>query len=93
MRQLVVLLSRLQLGRQVVDRTGLTGRYDFVLQFSPTAAMRPLLNGQTQPLSAEDEALPSVFTAVQEQLGLKLEPAKVTVDELVIDRVERPSEN
>lgn len=92
-RQLVVLLSRLQLGRQVVDRTGLEARYDFVLQFSPTEAMRPVINGQHLPPSAEQEAMPSVFTAVQEQLGLRLEPAKAMVEGLVIDHLERPSEN
>ncbi len=92
-RQLVVLLSRLQLGRQVVDRTGLKGRYDFVLQFSPTEAMRPVINGQHLPPSAEQEAMPSVFTAVQEQLGLRLEPAKAMVEGLVIDHLARPSEN
>jgi uncharacterized protein (TIGR03435 family) len=93
MEQLVLLLSKLELGREVVGRTGLTGHYDFKLQFSPTEAMRPVINGQMQPLSADDAALPSVFTAVQEQLGLKLEPTKAPVQGLVIDHLERLMEN
>ena len=63
-------------GRPVVDRTGLTGRFDFTLNWAP--------EGST------DTEAPSIFTAVQEQLGLKLEPARGPVDVLVIDSVERP---
>jgi uncharacterized protein (TIGR03435 family) len=70
-------------GMVVVDKTGITGRYDFTLQWS-----RPddLVNGapSEQPL---------IFTAVQEQLGLKLIPSLVASRVLVIDHVERPSEN
>lgn len=64
-------------GRPVVDRTGLTGRYDFTLTWSPDA----------EP----DSDAPSIFTALQEQLGLKLEPATGPVDVLVVDSVERPT--
>ncbi len=67
-------------GGPVVDKTGLTGIYDIRLNFAP--------EGVT------DSPLPSVFTAVQEQLGLKLEPTKVPVQMLVIDHVEKvPTEN
>jgi uncharacterized protein (TIGR03435 family) len=93
MTTLALMLSTLDLGREVVDRTGLTGRYDFTLRCAPTQAMRPLINGQMQPVSEEDATLPSIFTAVQEQLGLKLESTKGMIEGLVIDHIEQPSEN
>jgi uncharacterized protein (TIGR03435 family) len=93
MATFALMLSRLNLGREVVDRTGLTGRYDFTLRCAPTEAMRPVINGQMQPVSEEDAALPSIFTAVQEQLGLKLESTKGMIEGLVIDHIEQPSEN
>jgi uncharacterized protein (TIGR03435 family) len=72
-------------GRPVVDRTGLTGRWDIELQFACT----------TGPLVAADrpDAPASVFTALQEQLGLKLESRKEKMDVLVIDQVEMPTPN
>lgn len=67
-------------GQPVVDKTGLTGRYDIDLKYRDSAD--------------DDRPLPSVFTAVQEQLGLKLVPAKLQLDYLVIDHTERvPEEN
>lgn len=69
------------LGRDVVDKTDLPGRYDLELKWTPT---------ESDP-SAEPG--PSIFTAVQEQLGLKLESTKGPVEVLVIDRIEMPSEN
>jgi uncharacterized protein (TIGR03435 family) len=69
-------------GAPVVDQTGLTGGYDFILEFaSLTEGPRP------------DEPLPDIFVVLQEQLGLKLEPIRGPVDVLVIDRAELPSEN
>jgi uncharacterized protein (TIGR03435 family) len=78
-------LSR-RLHRQVTDKTGLTGRYDFVLEWSPdeAAGETPATGGST---------LPSLFTALQEELGLKLESTKGPVDTIVVDKVEMPSEN
>ena len=78
-------------GRMVIDRTGLTGRYDVDLTYTPSAfsaealAQRP---GATPPPGV-DPAGPPLLTAVQEQLGLKLEPARGPVNVLVIDRVEQ----
>ena len=72
-------------GRPVVDRTGLTGRWDIELQFACAAGLQV---AQDQP-----NAPASVFTALQEQLGLKLESRKETMDVLVIDAIERPTEN
>ncbi len=71
-------------GRVVIDKTGLTGNYDFELTFAPPA--RP------SDIPASQDA-PSIFTAVQEQLGLKLEAQKAAVEFLVIDHVERPTDN
>ena len=90
---LVLMLSRLGLDRVVVDRTGLTGTYDFSLRFAPERGSIPVINGQPAAISAEDAAKPSIFTALQEQLGLKLEPTKGLVEELVVDHIQLPSEN
>ena len=75
-------------GRVVVNKTGLTGRYDLTLRWTPDDAPPPLLNGAPDP-----NAPPGLFTAIQEQLGLKLEPAKGPVQVLVIDKINQPSPN
>lgn len=89
-------LLSLNLDRPVIDRTGLTGWYDFDLEF----ARDPSLAGPPPPPPgglpadpANQPSGPSIFTAVQEQLGLRLESAKGPVEILVIDHVERPSGN
>jgi len=87
--QLAPILS-LMVGRTVVDKTGLTERYDIELTFTPD---RPLPGPDGTPAPAPTDSGPSLFTALQEQLGLKLDPSKETVDVLVIDHVERPTEN
>lgn len=69
-------------GRPVVDQTGLTGRFDFTLRWN-----------REQTSSIDPNAAPGLFTAMQEQLGLKLEPVKTPVDVIVIDHIERPSAN
>jgi uncharacterized protein (TIGR03435 family) len=75
-------------GRVVVNKTGLTGRYDLTLRWTPDDAPTPLLNGQPDP-----NAPPGLFTAIQDQLGLKLESGKGPVTVLVIDHIEPPSAN
>jgi uncharacterized protein (TIGR03435 family) len=80
---LALLLSKTA-GRTVVDKTGLTGKYDMSVD---------LLQQGTSAPGAEGDAGPSIFTVVQEQLGLRLEPAKDSVEILVVDHVERPTEN
>ena len=72
-------------GQPVIDRTGLTELFDFDLEFAR--------EGVPQPGAADPSSAPVIFTAVQEQLGLKLERRKESVDVLVIDHVERPTEN
>jgi uncharacterized protein (TIGR03435 family) len=79
-----------QVERVVVDRTGLSGNWDFELTF---AAERPAWLPPGEELPAADPTAPSIFTAIQEQLGLRLQAAKGPVDVLVIDHVERPNEN
>jgi uncharacterized protein (TIGR03435 family) len=83
MKDLVAKLAKL-LDRPVVDNTGLADNYDFKLEWMPDP-------GASAP---EESSLgPSLFTALQQQLGLRLEATKGPVDVLVIDRVERPGEN
>jgi uncharacterized protein (TIGR03435 family) len=68
--------------RPVVNQTGLTGRWDFVLKWT------------TNDLKAADSnAAPGMFTAIQEQLGLKMEAVKAPAEVLVVDHAERPSAN
>jgi uncharacterized protein (TIGR03435 family) len=80
------MLSR-QLGRSIIDRTGLTSNYDFTLRWSPDNGA----GGGSQESAAD--SLPTIFTAVQEQLGLKLESTKAPAEVLVVDHLERPSAN
>jgi uncharacterized protein (TIGR03435 family) len=68
--------------RPVVDKTGLAGRYDFILKWTPDESN-----------TNDANAAPGIFTAVQEQLGLKLEPAKGPTDVLMIDHIDERSEN
>lgn len=79
-----------QLGRPIIDRTGLAGDYDFKLQWTPDEMV--VEPGGDRPVSAATPG-PSIFTALQEQLGLRLESTKGPVEILVIDYAEKPSEN
>lgn len=85
-------LSRI-LGRTVIDKTGLTGKYDMVLQWTPDESQAIRTGPDAPPSPPSDSAPPSIFTALQEQLGLKLESQKGPVQIFVIDRAEKPSEN
>jgi bla regulator protein BlaR1 len=95
---LVRFLSR-QLGRKVEDKTGLTGKYDLTLQWTPDESQGAMFKGpSSEPQGSASppppEATgPSIFTALEEKLGLKLESQKGPVETLVIDHVEKPSEN
>jgi bla regulator protein BlaR1 len=98
MQGLVQVFSN-QLGRPVIDRTGLKGNFDFKLEWTPDpgqsgggpfgGAPPPGVDAPPPP----DPNGPSIFTALQEQLGLRLESQKGPVEMLVIDKVEKPSEN
>jgi uncharacterized protein (TIGR03435 family) len=76
-----------ELGRDIIDKTEIKGRYDLTLKWTPDAG------AATDSAASSADSGPSIFTAVQEQLGLKLEPAKAPVRVLVIDHAEMPSEN
>ena len=83
-------------GRDVRDRTGLAGAYDIDLTWTPDRLGPLPLNAPADTVRAReaiDPNGPSLFTAVQEQLGLKLEPKKDKVQMLIIDRVEHPTED
>jgi len=87
-----------QLGRPVIDKTDLKGKYDFKMKWVPDMGsgggpMEPKNpgGGEGPPASTPDG--PTLFTALQEQLGLKLESQKGPIEMIVIDRVEKPSEN
>jgi uncharacterized protein (TIGR03435 family) len=79
----------MSLDRPIVDGTGLAGVFDATLRFTPDR----IPAGPAAPATSIDPDSPSIFTALQEQLGLKLEPRTGPVDVLVIDRAELPSEN
>jgi uncharacterized protein (TIGR03435 family) len=91
MKILGYMLSQ-KLGRSVIDETGLTGVYDFTLTWPPPLGVRGGTEGP-EALPQPDTAEPSIFTALQEDLGLKLQSAKGPVDILVIDHVEKPDAN
>jgi uncharacterized protein (TIGR03435 family) len=87
------IMQTLVLDRPVVDQTGLRDRYDFALNWTPDETQFGGLAGQLQPPSDKADVPPDLYTAIQQQLGLKIEATKAPVEVLAIDRVEKPSEN
>jgi uncharacterized protein (TIGR03435 family) len=82
--------------RPVVDQTGLTDRYDFTLKWTPDESQFAQFRGSNVKMPAatnDPNAPPGLYTAIQEQLGLKMEAAKAPDDVIVIDHVEKPSAN
>jgi uncharacterized protein (TIGR03435 family) len=90
MRLLADTLSS-RVGRNVIDETGLSGEWDWDLEWSPGPSEPVSPDGITTPLAPQDG--PSIFAAVQEQLGLRLESGRALLDVLMIDAIERPSPN
>jgi uncharacterized protein (TIGR03435 family) len=86
--ELTYILQRAAFDRPVLDRTGLTARYDFDLEFAPDES---LFGGMLR--GGGDGARPGLFAAIQEQLGLKLTATRGLVDSIVIEKIDRPSEN
>jgi len=82
-------LGRFDLGRRVVDQTGLSGYYTFALHWARVDAANP----PGAAVGAPDSADPTIFTAVKEQLGLELKPTNGPIDTMVIDHAEMPTEN
>ena len=81
------------LDRPVVDQTGLPGRYDFLLRWTPDEFQFGGLGIRVPPPADNADAPPDLYTAIQQQLGLKLESTKAPAEVLVIEHVEKPSEN
>ena len=89
--KLIEMLSS-TLGRRVVDKTDLTGNFDMSMTWTPDETQAMQFPNVPQPRPA-DPTGPSLFTAIQQQLGLKLESSRGPVDILIIDRAEKPSQN
>ena len=90
MEAMMYAMSNVSLGRQIVDHTGLKGLYNFDLVWTPELEAEP---GSSADVGLPDASRPSIFTAVQEQLGLRFEATKDLVDALVIGHIERPTNN
>lgn len=83
-----------RLGQTVVDRTNVAGRYDIDLRWTPDTAMVPSASAEPgEALPPPDTSGPSIFTAIQEQLRLKLQPTRGASGFLVIDQMEKPTAN
>ena len=94
MTELAAALSKGELRRTVIDQTGLGGLFDVHMKWAIEAAFPGPASGDFgAPVPSPDAAGPSIFTAIQEQLGLKLESTKGPVEVLVSDHVEKPSAN
>jgi len=80
------------LNRPVINKTGLTGRYDIDLHYAPGSGQVPSVE-TVESAQSDSPTEASLFTAIQEQLGLRLESTKGPVEMLIIDHIERPREN
>jgi uncharacterized protein (TIGR03435 family) len=89
MADFVSVLQRAVLDRTVVDKTGLTGRYDFNLEWAPDESQF----GGDVGAAPSDTPVPPFFTAIQQQLGLRLEATRGPIQTIVVDHAERPSAN
>ncbi len=89
MSDLTRLMQRAILDRPVVDKTGLSGRYDFDLEWAPDETQ---FGGEVPAASTEAQAAP-LFSAIQQQLGLRLEATRGPIQALVVEKAERPSAN
>ena len=93
MAQFAQMLQQVVLDRPVIDKTGLSGRFDFGFTFTPDESQfdghPPRLPAPTNTTNSS----PGLFDAIQQQLGLKLTPATAPADVLIIDHVEKPSAN
>jgi uncharacterized protein (TIGR03435 family) len=87
------LMQNAVLDRPVVDQTGLTGRFDFTLNWTPDDSQFGGMGAKVPPPTDAADAPPNLYTAIQEQIGLKLDATKAPADVLMIDHVEEPSAN
>jgi len=93
MADFVGLMQQAVLDRPVLDQTGLTGRFDFTLKWTPDDSQFGGMGAKIPPPTDSANAPPALYTAIQEQVGLKLDATKAPAEVLVIDHVEKPSEN
>ncbi len=84
---------RLVVDRPVIDKTGISGRFDLRVEFAREGTELEALRLKGPSPASDPRGVPEIFTAIQEQLGLKLESGRGPVDALVIDHIERPTEN
>jgi uncharacterized protein (TIGR03435 family) len=91
MQETAAFLQQVMLDRPVVDQTGIVGRYDIEVSFAPDDSQFHSM--PHPPVQASDNPPANFFTAIQEQAGLKMDPAKIPTDVVVIDKVEKPTEN
>lgn len=87
------LMQSAVLDRPVLDQTGITGRWDFTLKWTPDDSQFSGMGARIPPPTDSANAPPNLYTAIQEQVGLKLEATKAMADVMVIDQVEKPSDN
>lgn len=93
MKDFTGLMQNAVLDRPVVDQTGLTGRFDFKLNWTPDDSQFGGMGAKVPPPTDGADAPPNLYTAIQEQIGLKLDATKAPADVLVIDHVEEPTPN
>jgi uncharacterized protein (TIGR03435 family) len=93
MADFAALMQTTALDRPVVDQTGLTGKYDFTLDWTPDESQFGGRGRQAAPPVDNAEVPPDLYTAIQQQLGLKLESTRAPVEVIVIERLEKPSAN
>jgi uncharacterized protein (TIGR03435 family) len=93
MAEFASLLQTAVLEKPVLDQTGLKEKYDFILKFTPQQGQMTGLGGAPPPPADDLNAPPDLFTAIQQQLGLKLDSTRAPADVLVIDKIEKPSAN
>ena len=87
------LMQSAVLDKPVVDHTGITGKFDFELKWTPDQGQFETFGGIKAPATENADAPPDLFTAIQQQIGLKINSTKAPTDVMVIDKVEKPSAN
>ena len=87
------LLQNAVLDRPVIDQSGLTGRFDFQLKWTPDDSQFAGMGAKIPPPTDAADAPPNLYTAMQEQIGLKLDATRAPADVIIVDHVEKPSAN
>jgi uncharacterized protein (TIGR03435 family) len=93
MSDFAAMMQETVMDRPVIDQTGLAGRYDFALNWTPDDSQFGGMAAKLPPPTDNTNPPPNLYTAIQEQIGLKLDATKAPTDVMVIDHVEKPSEN